>query len=166
MDKKRAISIRDFKRPIILIHRDIIEYTGGTHGMRYEADLDLAFFKVEKEINKLFKKYLGKVPPRKVAIASAAILLKEIGENHPFVDGNKRTAFVLAKVYLAISNLHLKIGYREGKEFVLAIGRKEKNLDDIKEWLANNTIKIKTNTFIKEINLLYKEWKENGKGRE
>ncbi|MCZ7392003.1 MAG: Fic family protein [Candidatus Methanoperedens sp.] len=67
---------------IIEIHDDIIRKYGGTGGIRDEGTLQLLVYKMNCEKN-VFRR--------------AALALHIIAVNHPFFDGNKRTAFALAE---------------------------------------------------------------------
>ena len=63
---------------IIEIHADIIRDFGGASGIRDAATLDYIIYQVNRTNNILRK---------------SAIILNGIAAGHPFVDGNKRTAF-------------------------------------------------------------------------
>jgi len=85
---------------VLFIHARIIEETGGAHGVR---DLGLlesaaarpqATFDGEDLYPDLFTK--------------AAALMHALIQNHPFVDGNKRTGTVAAGLFLEINALPQK----------------------------------------------------------
>lgn len=72
-------------RKIIEIHDDLIKTYGGTIGILSEATLDMLVYKANQE-NNVFRK--------------ASLILHRITSQHPFFDGNKRTALVTAELVL------------------------------------------------------------------
>jgi death on curing protein len=50
----------------------------------------------------------------------AAAYLYHVTKNHPFIDGNKRTAAALALVFLEMNQIKLKMNAREYEELVVA----------------------------------------------
>ncbi len=67
---------------IIEIHDEIIKKYGGTRGIRDEGTLQLLVYKMSRE---------------KDVFRRAALALHMIAVDHPFFDGNKRTAFATAE---------------------------------------------------------------------
>jgi|SRR5659263_318428 len=67
---------------IIEIHDDIIKEYGGTYGLLTQGTLELLVYKVNRE---------------KDVFKQAALILQTIAAQHPFFDGNKRTAFATAE---------------------------------------------------------------------
>ena len=51
----------------------------------------------------------------------AAAYASGIARNHPFVDGNKRTAWVVARLFLADNDLTLKVERQEAIDVMLAL---------------------------------------------
>lgn len=70
---------------VLLLHADQIESFGGTHGVRDEGLLDSAL--AQPKIT-----FGGELLHPTLADQAAAYLYR-LSRNHPFVDGNKRTAF-------------------------------------------------------------------------
>ena len=75
---------------VLAIHADQIARYGGAGGLRDPGLLEAA----------LFRPQTGYYPD---LIAEAAALWESLGQNHPFVDGNKRAAFAVAYTFLAIN---------------------------------------------------------------
>ena len=71
-------------------------------------------------------------------VDKAAAILESIISNHPFLDGNKRTAYVVARLVLRANNLDIKATQDEKYEFVISAARGEIRFDQIKEWLTNH----------------------------
>jgi death-on-curing protein len=85
---------------ILAGHEHIIVETGGSQGMRDEALLESALLRPQNAYHY----------EQADIFDLAAIYAEGISSNHPFVDGNKRTAFVVADVFLE------KNGYELGAE--------------------------------------------------
>ena len=78
------------------IHADQIETYGGADGVKDFGQLEAA----------LFRPLSGYYED---AIAEAAALWESLSQNHPFVDGNKRTAFAAMFTFLAINGVDLEV---------------------------------------------------------
>ena len=80
--------------------------------------------------------------------SKAAVLLINLIKKHPFNNGNKRTAFLAAYVFLKINGFSLTMENQEVVEFVVNIATYQGEFDDIKETttdiLKNNSTKIDT----------------------
>ncbi len=83
----------DYLTPIevLAIHADQIDRYGGTHGIRDPGLLGAALFRPQTG-------YYANL------IEQAAALWESLAQNHPFLDGNKRTAFAATYTFLAINN--------------------------------------------------------------
>ena len=69
----------------------------------------------------------------------AATLLIEIARRHPFLDGNKRTAFESMLTILELNGKKLKVG--QGSRFNVVVWsiKPKTRLDEIVTWIANHT---------------------------
>lgn len=63
--------------------------------------------------------------------------------SHPFLDGNKRTGFMAAYVFLQINGWDLVADEIEAFAAVIALTRKDINEEMFTKWLTNNSTKIK-----------------------
>jgi len=75
-------------------------------------------------------------------IDKASAILESIIINHPFVDGNKRTAYGLMQMILNDYRLVVEVTEDEQYAFVIAASMGEIRFDEIKAWLEANTISI------------------------
>lgn len=57
-----------------------------------------------------------------------------VARNHPFVDGNKRTAWVLARLFLAINGHRLEFSAADAIQMVLALAAGELQEDAVAAW--------------------------------
>ena len=77
------------------IHDQAVKIFGGLHGIRDEALLASAVFAPQSSFG-------GKSPYLDLIEVAAAYLFY-LGRNHPFLDGNKRTAMAAAVVFLRLN---------------------------------------------------------------
>jgi death on curing protein len=77
------------------IHDEAVKIFGGLHGIRDEALLVPAVFAPQSSF--------GGKSPYVDLIDIAAAYLFYLGRNHPFLDGNKRTAMAAAVVFLRLN---------------------------------------------------------------
>jgi len=77
------------------IHDEAVKIFGGLHGIRDEALLASAVFAPQSSF--------GGKSPYVDLIEVAAAYLFYLGHNHPFLDGNKRTAMAAAVVFLRLN---------------------------------------------------------------
>jgi len=68
----------------------------------------------------------------------AAAYAYGIASNHPFVDGNKRTALLAAYVFLRINGRHLVADEASAASNMLALAAGEKTESDFADWLRRN----------------------------
>lgn len=62
-----------------------------------------------------------------------------ISRNHPFIDGNKRTAFVCMELFLALNGLRLVASDIECVQTMLAVAAGELNETALSAWLQAHT---------------------------
>ena len=81
----------------LFFHRQLIERYGGSHGVRDVGALESALHRPQTG-------YYDTL------IHEAAALLESLVQNHPFIDGNKRTAFAVVDVFLRINCYRIRAG--------------------------------------------------------
>ncbi len=113
------------------IHKTLINTFGGTNGIRDMSGLESA-------LARPFQTFDNKeLYP--TAIHKAGALIESILTNHPFVDGNKRTGYVLLRIYLLNNGLDIIATQEEKYDFVIKIASGQSTFDDIVEWLNQHT---------------------------
>lgn len=120
------------KRLALAIHdRQLAEHGGGT-GVRDEALLDSALARPQQ----LFA--YGD-PPRDLAALTASLAFG-LARNHPFVDGNKRTAHVCYRVFLALNDAELVA--TEEEKYIAMLGLAEGSLGETEfaDWLRKHLV--------------------------
>ena len=64
----------------------------------------------------------------------AAACLFHLVKNHPFVDGNKRTAWVLARLFIALNGRQLLFTAADAIEAMLALAAGQMGEEEIADW--------------------------------
>ena len=118
---------------VLKIHDVLIEKFGGSKGIRDINSLDSA---INRPFATFDKKYLYPTPADK-----AAAIIESIIINHPFIDGNKRTGYVLMRLILIRYGKDIKASQDDKYKFVIGISKGEIRLPQIKEWIKQRLIK-------------------------
>ena len=92
----------------IAIHDVLIDEFGGAMGMRDEGALASA----------LMRPQLGYYDS---LIGEAAALMESLANNHPFVDGNKRTALAITDIFLRLNGHFIDCDSGEAYEFFMRL---------------------------------------------
>lgn len=109
------------------IHDILIERFGGAKGIRDKGSLDSA-------LSRPYQTFDGQeLYPHPVD--KAAAIFESIISNHPFIDGNKRTAYVLMRLILLENSNDLDAVQEEKFEFVIKAASGELSFDEIKTWI-------------------------------
>ncbi len=116
---------------IVLIHSIIIDETGGTHGIRDRHSL---FSLVALPKQKVFDKVLYPT-----LFLKAAIYVRNILFDHPFIDGNKRTAITAAFVFLENNGYVATAAQGALEKYALHVVVGKLKVGDIALWLERNS---------------------------
>ena len=73
------------------------------------------------------------------ALRQAALLIAGLAANHPFIDGNKRTALLAGAVFLAINGLEIESEPEAFGRTIEALVQHAVDLDAFTEWLRVHT---------------------------
>jgi death-on-curing protein len=119
---------------LLKLHDLSINFYGGSTGVR---DMNL----LESAIARPFQTFAGQDLYSTVFDKTAAII-ESVIKNHPFVDGNKRTGFLAAFVFLKQNNISLTASESEAYEFVIKIASSQISFEEIVNWLQQNSQQI------------------------
>src|SRR5579871_355888 len=86
------------KQALVLLHATALAEHGGAEGMRDEGALESA---LARPLNRFVYGEAADISMLAAAYAAG------ICQNHPFVDGNKRAAFIAIGLFLALNGLRL-----------------------------------------------------------
>ncbi|MGB1249104.1 MAG: type II toxin-antitoxin system death-on-curing family toxin [Candidatus Promineifilaceae bacterium] len=110
---------------ILFIHTRLIEQTGGSHGVRDMGLLESAAARPQATFDS--------VDLYPTLFLKTAALMASLTQNHPFVDGNKRTAITTAGLFLRRNGYQLIATNAELEAFTLTVSADHPNLT----WIAN-----------------------------
>jgi len=113
------------------IHKLLIDTFGGSHGIRDLSALESALVRPFQTFD---NKELYSTP-----IDKAASLIESILNNHPFIDGNKRTGYVLARLFLLQNGVDIKANQQDKYEFVMNIASGKMRFEEIASWLQKHS---------------------------
>lgn len=72
--------------------------------------------------------------------ALAASYAYGVAKNHPFIDGNKRTAFVLMRTFLLLNNYDIEATQEEKYLTFLKLAEGDLSEDELTNWIQRNLI--------------------------
>jgi len=117
-------------RQVLILHERMVRRHGGSSGVR---DLGM----LQAAIGRPFATFGGDDLYADIFLKAGA-LVQSIVKNHPFIDGNKRTAFVSAVALLKASGWHLKLSQDEVVQFMVRVANENLSVDEIAKWLKKN----------------------------
>jgi len=121
------------KSALILLHGESLATHGGGEGLRDEGLLDSA---LARPLNLVA--YADDDAPPDVA-ALAASYTVGLAKNHPFVDGNKRAAFLATGLFLYLNGYRLDASQAEATITMLAVATGDITEDAFADWLRLHT---------------------------
>ena len=116
------------KEVVLAIHDELLAEHGGATGLRDEGLLDSALARPEN----LF--FYEKVDLFGLAAAYTHGILR----NHPFIDGNKRTAFLAGYVFLGKNKKELVASEAEATQMILDLVGKKLKEEEFALWLKEH----------------------------
>jgi len=118
---------------VLAIHDQMVKRFGGSRGIR---DIGL----VESAVARPMATF-DSVDLYENIFDKAAALLQSLLKNHPFVDGNKRTALSSAGIFLKMNGYIFKNYHEEEIEFGVNVDNKHLSVEDISTWLKSHSEK-------------------------
>lgn len=111
---------------VLAIHADQIDRYGGLQGVRDMGLLEAA----------LYRPQTGYYAD---ALEEAAALWESLAQNHPFIDGNKRTAFAAMYTFLTINKLLLTADSKKTCAFIIGLHEeKDFSFKKLHQWLKKH----------------------------
>ena len=112
------------------IHSMQIAEHGGKDGILSEGALSASLANP--------KHYFFYTEPKPDIPAIAARYAHSITNNHPFCDGNKRTAAVVCELFLELNGLELKASDQEAYAMHIKLASSEVDADEFAAWIRAN----------------------------
>ena len=115
---------------ILETYQRIMQQSGGLIGIRDFGALESALAQPYMTFggNELYPSLAAKA----VALGFSLI------QNHPFIDGNKRTGHAAMAMFLAINGYKINASIDEQFEIILSVASGNLNRDSFTEWLSNH----------------------------
>ena len=115
---------------VIEINAEMVSKFGGIHGLRDSGALQSA-------VGRLESGYYAD------AIEEAAALFESLSQNHPFLDGNKRTAITATGVFLLLNGYRLLFDDLEAYKWLIGLYETGRvNKATIETWLRQHAEKF------------------------
>jgi death on curing protein len=117
---------------VLKLHELQIEVFGGSTGIRDLGLLESALAQPESTFGgELLHPTIG---------SQAAAYLYHLAKNHPFVDGNKRTAFAVMEAFLGLNGYVLVLDNAETYQLVIQVAQSEISKEDLTEFLTRSIV--------------------------
>jgi death-on-curing protein len=113
----------------IAFHEDLLLEFGGNSGLRDRGLLQSALAQPQAT-------FFGELLHPNISDQAAAYVF-HIAKNHPFVDGNKRTAFAVGISFLKMNGYNFNMAIDELKEVILNVAKGSLSKDQLLEIFAN-----------------------------
>jgi death on curing protein len=106
-------------------HR-LIELFGGLPGVRDQGAVEAAVFRPQTGYYNSLEE-------------EAAALMESLGNNHGFLDGNKRIAFTAADVFLRRNRFYIEVGSLDAHAFIVgSMERHEFRFGQVLDWIRQH----------------------------
>ena len=129
MKKIRYPSVEDVE----WYHDRILSLTGGERGALAKANLEFAVDHV---------KDVGEDLDRdRAVVKKAAFLVHSLVTQHPFINGNKRTAFEVVETFLELNGYVLRVETEETYSLLSDLGSGKASESDAEKWITTNLAK-------------------------
>ena len=120
------------KEQVLLLHQQLIERYGGTHGVRDEGLLDSA-------LNAPYQSF-GGTDLFPTVIDKAVRLCAGLVHNHPFHDGNKRIGAMVLLVTLDLNHLSLNTNNNDLASIILKSASNEIDDEYLLQWVSERIV--------------------------
>jgi death-on-curing protein len=117
------------KSALLLLHGESLAEHGGATGLRDEGLLDSA---LARPLNLVAYANPEELPDLASLAASYGVGL---AKNHPFVDGNKRAAFLATGLFLYLNGYRLRASQADATTTILSVADGELSESDFAAWL-------------------------------
>lgn len=111
---------------VLALHTDQISRYGGAPGIRDMGLVEMGLYRPQTGYYKDI-------------LEEAAALWDSFMQNHPFIDGNKRTAFAIMHTFLLVNGYGIQNNSKYTIDFIYDLfDRKEVNFKQLDTWLRNH----------------------------
>lgn len=123
-------------KEVIYLHHNIVKRDGGVHGVQNLSLLESALARP--------KAGFGNFEAYPDIFAKASALFHALIKNHPFIDGNKRTALIVCGIFLRRNGYRLAATNHQLINLVLNTATDKITEPVIADWLKKHTRETET----------------------
>lgn len=117
---------------VVELHRRVMARTGGGSGIRDSGALESAVAQPAMTF--------GGVDLYPALAEKAAAMAHAIVQNHPFVDGNKRTGHAAMEVFLVLNGYEINADVDEQEQLFLNLAAGQMKRDELAAWIMQRMI--------------------------
>ena len=125
-DEIRYPSLKQAER----LHKRVLEMTEENSGYLSKTNLEYVLDAI-KDIGEKFAR-------KQALIKKTAFLLHNVVSLHPFVNGNKRTAYELARLFVQLNGLDIKAEGEDVYQLLLRVAAGKTSVKEVEKWIATN----------------------------
>ncbi|MEM7557046.1 MAG: type II toxin-antitoxin system death-on-curing family toxin [Cyanobacteria bacterium P01_A01_bin.84] len=118
---------------VIAIHRRQLAEHGGSDGIRDRGLLESALFRPKNQL----------AYGNPTIFDLAAAYGYGIAKNHPFIDGNKRTSYIVTRTFLKLNGYDIQASTIEKYQLWINLANSQINETQLAKWIQEKSIKIK-----------------------
>lgn len=122
------------KQALVLLHGESLATHGGREGMRDEGLLGSALMRPQN----ILAYAAADNPPDTAALAASYGV--GLAKNHPFVDGNKRAAFLAVGLFLYLNGFRLQATQTDATLTMLAVAAGDITEEAFAAWLREHAV--------------------------
>lgn len=119
---------------VLKIHFRMIKRYGGSHGVRDLGLLESAIARPQATF--------GDIELYPNLFIKSAVLIHSLLKNHPFIDGNKRTAVTSCALFFKRNGYQLVASKKEFVDFALNIENNSLSKEIIAQWFQSHVRKV------------------------
>lgn len=119
---------------ILVVHSEIVDATGGSHGIR---DIGLLISATERPKTSFYGK-----EAYQTVFEKAAVYVESLESYHVFIDGNKRTGIAASARFLFMNGYEFTATNKALENFVLRVVTKKLTIPQIAKWFKENSGKL------------------------
>ena len=118
----------------LFYHAELVNKFGGSHGVRDEGILDAS-------LNRPFATF-GGIDLFPEPVDKAAAIMHGIITGHPFIDGNKRTGYVLGRLILQEQGFDIRATEDDKYAMVIQVATGQLSVEGIVVWMKERVVQL------------------------
>ena len=117
---------------VLEVHRQVMAQTGGAEGLMHLPALESALAQPQM--------IFGGEDLYPTLADKAAALGYALIQNHPFLDGNKRTGHAAMEVFLVLNGYEIRAAVDEQEHLILQVAASEIDREEFTTWLRTHVV--------------------------